>query len=203
VELIANPTKRWRLSANYSQTDVNQTDTFLRTAVYIEANRGLWTQNLSLPLVTNIGISGATTVRDALNAVDATYAAIRQSEGNVPLQNIKHAANAFSTYTIGSGPNWLHGLMIGGGANYRGKSVAGYSAARKGAPIFASGYTIVNAVASRTFRLAQKRTVLVQLNVNNLLENDQRLFLDGDDSGFHIYRYQQPRNWSLSATLNF
>lgn len=203
VELIANPTKRWRLSANYSQTDVKQTDTFLRTAVYIEANRGLWTQNLSLPLVTNIGVSGATTVRDALNAVDATYAAIRQSEGNVPLQNIKYAANAFSTYTIGSGPNWLHGLMIGGGANYRGKSVAGYSAARNGAPIFAPGYTIVNAVASRTFRLAQKRTVLVQLNVNNLLENDQRLFLDGDDSGFHIYRYQQPRNWSLSATLNF
>ena len=203
VELIANPTKQWRLSANYSQTGVSQTETFLRTGAYIEANRALWTQNLTRPLVTNIGISGATTVRDALNAVDATYAAIRQSEGNVPLQNIKHAANVFSTYTFGSGPNWLRGLMIGGGANSRGKSVAGYSAIRNGAPIFAPGYTLVNAVASRTFRLGQRRTVQVQLNVNNLLENDQLLFLDGDDSGFHIYRYQQPRSWSLSATLNF
>jgi hypothetical protein len=45
--------------------------------------------------------------------------------------------------------------------------------------------------------------VQVQLNVNNLLENDQRLFLDGDDSGFHIYRFLQPRSWGLSATLNF
>lgn len=203
VELIANPNKRWRLSANFSQTEIEQTNTFLRTGAYIEANRALWTRNVTRPLVTNIGISDATTVRDALNAVDATYAAIRQSEGNVPLQNIKYAANVFSTYTFGSGPNWLHGLMIGGGANYRGKSVAGYSATRNGAPIFAPGFTLVNAVASRKFRLGQQRTVYVQLNVNNLLDNRQRIYLDGNDSGFHIYRYQQSRSWSLSATLNF
>jgi outer membrane receptor protein involved in Fe transport len=204
VELIANPTRQWRLSANYSQTNINQTATFLRTGAYIEANRALWTQNLNRPLVTNIGIGGSNlTVRDALAAVDTTYAAIRQSEGTVPLQNVKHAANIFSTYTFAAGPNWLRGLMIGGGANYRGKSVAGYSTVRNGAPIYAPGYTLVNAVASRTFRLNRQRTVQVQLNVNNLLENDQRLFLDGDDGGFHIYRFQQPRSWGLSATVNF
>ena len=205
VELTANPTKQWRFTANFSQADLKQADTYLKTGALIAANRALFQQNGSLPLQPplNISVPPNPTLKDAVALTDQVLALIRASDGQIPRQHRKYSANVFTTYTFSGGSGWLRGVMMGGGANYAGKSVVGYSGARGGAPIWGNEFILLNAVVGRTFKLGKTHNLHVQLNVNNLLDEDNYVILDKNDAGTAFYRYQQPRSWSVTSSFTF
>ena len=207
VELTANPTRQWRLSLNASLARIEQTNTFPRYKAYIEANRALWEKNASLLLISPIGGGvGVTnpTVRDAITHIDATYAGLRQSEGQVPRNHRERSFNLFTTYTLASGPVWLRGLTLGGGANYRSAPVVGYDATRNLAPLYGGAYVIANAMAKRSFKLNAKRTLGFQFNVDNVFNHDDLIVTDRDEKGTYRHLFNlQVRKWSFTTTLNF
>jgi len=205
LELTANPTEHWRVMFNANQTDVTQSNTLPRVGQYIADNRNAWSQSGSTNLVPPYsGVAGLTnpTISDALSQLDAVYAGIRRSEGQVPRQTREYGANMFTAYTFGKQTGWLNGFTIGGGGNYRSAPVTGYDGSNNLAPIYGDAYTLYNLMLAKSFRVSNY-TVKFQLNVDNLFDHDDLIITDKDDTGTYRYLFQQPRRWSLTASLKF
>jgi len=136
---------------------------------------------------------------------------------------------------------FLKGLRVGGGVNYRGEMVLGYRGSDtivdpanpalaiddptvgNTTPVMAPSYFKVVASLSYTFRLKSKRTVQVDLNIDNLLDYDKpiRSTSFGGQSATYVrprngditsparvtvpglFSYMMPRSFSVSTRLNF
>lgn len=206
-ELTANPTKNWRVSANLSKGELQQSNTSPRLRDYLQANRSVWQQNTSvaLQLPAPSFIPGSNpTVADALAVMDTIYANILLPEGRTPLQFNEYSANLFTSYTMQFLPKWLKGLTLGGGINYRSKPVVGYNTSVTGTPpVLGSEYYLVNGMIFKTFNLGGKKRLKIQLNVDNLLGFDDLLITDKNQSNTYRYQYVTPRRWAVTGTYNF
>jgi len=91
-------------------------------------------------------------------------------------------------------------------------SVDGYS------PLYAPGYSLVTATLGYKWKISRRYSLDLNLRVSNLLNNDKVMYTDGTlvlrpkDGDFTSparqltyapYAYQTPRNYSLTAKLNF
>jgi len=210
-ELTANPLRGWRLSANFSETEQVTANIQPRNGAYVEANRALWQRNAALPLATGaagVPVTDSTTgqpstVGTAIRVIDDLYVGFRQAEGQSRRQLRRYNGNFFTTYTFGPGTGWWRDLTVGGGFNYRGPGVVGYDSTRNNAPLFGPGYTLVNVMAARNFRLGDKVRVRLQLNVDNLWDEDDPIVVDADQVRAYRVILQTPRRWSLSSTFQF
>lgn len=210
-ELTANPTPRWRLSANFSETEQVTSNIQPRNGAYVEANRALWQANAAVPLApggagvpTTDPITGQpSTIATAIRTIDGLYAGFRQAEGQSRRQLRRYNGNFFTTYTFAGGGRWLDGLTVGGGANHRGKGVVGYDTTRNNAPLYGNAYTLVNLMFARNFRLNDKIRLRLQLNIDNLLDEDEPIVVDADQVRAYRVILQTPRRWSLTSTLTF
>jgi outer membrane receptor for ferric coprogen and ferric-rhodotorulic acid len=210
-EITANPTRGWRLSANFSETEQVTANIQPRNGAYVEANRALWQRNATLPLVASaVGVPATdsttgqpSTVATAVRLIDDLYMGFRQAEGQSRRQLRRYNGNFFTTYTLRADSRWLNDLTIGGGANYRGKGVVGYDTTRNNAALYGPDYTLVNLMLAKNFRVGDRTRLRLQLNVDNLLNEDQPIVVDADQVRAYRVLLQTPRRFNLTSTLSF
>ena len=204
LELTANPTPRWRLSFNFSRSEVVQSNTFPSIGAYLAANRAEWQRNSAVVLPTpsaQVPINKRT-VGGAIETLDLLYGNAQAANGQAPRQYRKHTGNVFVSHTLGEETPLLGPTMIGLGANYRSAPVTGYHSVTA-RPIFGKSYALLNLMLGRTFVPRKGLRVRVQLNVDNLLNEDALLITDQDEAVVYRYIFQKPRSWGLSSTIGF
>lgn len=152
-----------------------------------------------------------------------------------------YTANLGTDYTFRSGK--FEGLSAGFGLHYRGKMVVGYRGSDTivnpanpataiddpsvdaYTPVYSKPYTTADARLGYSWKLRNRRTVGINLNVQNLFNNTTPMYfvnLPGGQTTNTILRprnadvtspavytvpagfsYRSPINWSLTSTLNF
>ena len=170
-------------------------------AIHLEEkalNKALGTGHFFNSIV-EITVGGNTpTVADAVTSLDRALVNITTAEGHMPRQHRRGAANLFSTYTLRGAGAWYDQLTLGGGANYRSKPVTGYDTIT-GDHVFGGESLLVNAMLQRTWKL-RRGTIRAQLNVDNVLDRDDFIITDKDNTGTYRVLFQQPRRWAISLT---
>lgn len=146
---------------------------------------------------------GPATVTTALREVDAIFATITAASGQTRRQLREYTGNFFTSYSFRGSQPFLRGFTVGGGANYRGKGVVGYDTTRNNAAIFGRAYTLANAMLAHEWRTRQSRSLRLQLNVDNLLNEDRPILTDASESQEFRYLFQTPRRYALSLTVGF
>lgn len=204
LELTANPTPRWRLSLNFSHSEVMQSNTFPAIGAYLAANRAEWQRNATVVLPTPSAQVPASkrTVGGAVETLDLLYGNAQAANGQAPRQYREHTGNIFVSHTLREETPLLGAGTIGLGANYRSAPVTGYHSVTA-RPLFGKAYTLFNLMLGRTFVPRKGLRVRVQLNVDNLLNEDALLITDQDEAVVYRYVFQRPRSWGLSSTVNF
>lgn len=143
VEVVANLTRSWRLTANYSKPKVIERDYAPMTRAYVAANADLFKQILNdaggtigangtavlQPGVADTGNGGSETggneATRAVNAYNNIYTNVANFVVNSrPTTTAPQNFNAFTDYTFREGR--LRGLTSGIGVNWRGRRVVGY-----------------------------------------------------------------------------
>lgn len=172
-------------------------------------------------------INGGTidTVREALIAVqEAIFENYTIFNGLSPRGNTKHSINLRTNYTCMSG--MLQGFSIGGGTRIRmGRVIDAFTGGAAGSPdpslwtsegngrsaispitVKAGTESIYDFNAAYRMKLRNGRwTLLCQLNVNNVFNNDDLITtrLTKLDGVVMRYRFQKPREYILTTSLEF
>ncbi|MGH8020357.1 MAG: TonB-dependent siderophore receptor [Opitutaceae bacterium] len=218
VELTANPTNRWRISANYSKTDLKVANVQPILNGLLAAEKPFWQQNASVPYLTRDGnlesfvrardgtpardfALNPATVGDADQFITQVVDGVNLQEGQLPLQHQTHAFNFFNSYTFAKLPLLGSGFTAGFGASYRSAAVVGYA---NNQPIYGKSFAIWNGMLRKRFNLAAQRSIELQLNVNNLFREHDLLPYAATAAGVNRWFLQRQRqSWALQATLNF
>ena len=205
VELVANPTDQWSIIANFSSSDTAVSNLGGRNVAYIEANRGTWSAASARP------ISGSTnyaTVGQALAFIDDQIRTrIDPFEGRTKLSHADFKGSLFTNYRFASDTS-LKGFSVGGGIRYVGTPVTGFSAtdANGGYRTYKgdSNFVVDAKVGYKRKIMNDRVSWSLQLNVGNLLGNDDIIITLADLTGTsQRYRFQDPRDWTLTSRFEF
>ncbi len=196
LDLVANLTKNFRLRGGFGTPSTKQSNALPDTIRYLEENLPTWTAALTAPTTTNV------------NQINSDIAALRTriqsgNEGRALNNQADYTANIFANYSFSRGP--IKGLSLGGGASVVGRRIIGNQVTNAFDYIKAPAYYTLTATAGYNFKL-QKRTLRVQLNVNNLLDHDDPYYTGIRTLAGRNYRdafyYIEPRKFVLSTTLD-
>jgi len=69
--------------------------------------------------------------------------------------------------------------------------------------IYGGAYALWNAMTAYNVKLAGKKRLRLQLNIENDFNEDELIVTDADQLREYRYAFQTPRRWSVIATLNF
>lgn len=218
VEITANPTPNWRVSFNVSKAENAISELGGALSEYVERHRSEWQSNANLAYtaqllpspgnVTNAG--GTNTVGALIQGLDNWLAFVKAQEGQIETNIRPWNANLFTAYRFRTGR--LAGLTLGGGANYRGDAVLGVRPATLQNPaveVFKGGeYVTFTGMLGYEFKLRDRHRIRLQLNVDNLLNNQDKQVLASSWSpvlnDLQTYRYLlNPRSFRVSATFSF
>lgn len=217
LELTANPTKNWRLSFNVSKSDNVVSNLGSNLSAYIEKHRSEWQQKATLTMDTStslgnvINAGGSNNIAALIYGLDSiflpyTKAGEGQSELNIRPWN----ANGFTAYRFDRG--WLKNLTVGGGINWHGPEIEGIRPPSLTDPTYqvykGHTYYLVNAMLGYEMKLKSDTRLSLQLNVDNLLNFDDRQILTSyynpGISGISAFYYHLlPRSYSLTAKFSF
>lgn len=207
IEIVANLTRAWRLTANVGLPKVWQKQFAPITRKYVADHASLFQQILQDAggVVGSDGVAMLnpdTTQRgiDATNAVNAYNNIYNNLRGFIPdLQTAlttPYNANMFTDYTFQTGK--LKGLRGGIGFNWRGRRVVGYRtsdtmvnptnpAAAIDDPsldahngVTTPGTVLWTATFNYTWKLQSKYTMSVDLIINNLFNNRGLIYTDNN-----------------------
>ena len=223
-ELIGNVTKQWRIFANYSNSEVRQTNIGRESRAYLDSHRDQWLQGDNARVLLN-GSGQLAPVANNNNTLIETVAegiidADRQvfdlfilPDGQKPRGQIQHKSNLRTTYAFNT-TGWLSGVSIGGGVRYQSAPITNYvitGSSGTGVTARTQILGIENTLFDLNLAKGGKSTWLdrnlrwsLQLNVNNLLDerktiptrmNLQRQIIS--------YRLQDPRSFILTGKLTF
>ncbi len=216
LEITANPTPNWRVSFNISKTENTISNVGGALSAYLEKHRATWQTSSGLTYDTsrspgNLSNPGGTnTVGALVVGLDEILGYAQSEEGQIEVNNRPWNANAYTAYDFKTG--WLKGLTLGAGVNYRGDSILGVQPATlptERSRMFQGGaYYLYNAMAAYDLKLSEKYVIRFQLNVDNLLNNDDKQVLasawNPNAKALEAqYYYFRPRSYKLSATLKF
>ncbi len=216
LEVTANPTRNWRVTFNVSKAENAISELGGALSSYVERNRAEWQANAALAYDTtrspgNLSNAGGTnTVGALITGLDSWLAFVKAQEGQIETNIRPWNANLFTAYRFTDGP--FKGLTVGGGANYRGDSILGVRPASLQDPtieVFKGGaYTLFTGMIGYEFMLRDRHRIRVQLNVDNLLNNQDKQVLASNWNptlgGLQTYQYYfNPRSYRLSATFSF
>ncbi len=195
-QLTANPTKNWRLMANFSITDASEGDVGPEVKAFIDEQFPLWESNGQY--ITSNGISIADELVLIRSALDEQF----ETEGDTVFGNRRHKVNVFTRYGFSGGP--LDGLTVGAGYNHKSKIVIGRNAATRENQ-YGNSYYSVDAMLGYTVRglLPSKMKLKLQLNVSNVLDDTEALILRYQGVNIRRLSLRPPRTWRLTANLDF
>jgi outer membrane receptor for ferric coprogen and ferric-rhodotorulic acid len=212
LELTANPTRRLRfsLSAKKAETIVNS---LLPTvAAYIAEHKAEWLRTPNAPVATTRFSGARGTVGEVVTQLEQQLLIERAPEGRAPFQDREITGSFFGTYRFDSGR--LNGLMIGGGAQYRGPALITYRVSTDGKPVYTDAYTQANAMLAYSMKLGRKVDFRVQLNIDNLFDfQDPQPVQGGQPIGPTVLPLKDgvaytvslpiPRRYAVTFTLGF
>jgi outer membrane receptor protein involved in Fe transport len=202
-ELTANITAQWRTSLNWSITEQITDNVSPRTVAYMNQHRAAWQAAGALELDRTGTTLTAPTIDAALQNAQFIVDSLLAGNGNQRRGLRKHSGNLFTNYNFGR-ESRLNGFGVGAGINYRGDAVLGYDATRGNKPIFGSDHMLVNAMLRYSRKItAKKLDWRIQLNVDNVLNEDELLVTDADQTRAYRFVYLTPRRWSISNTISF
>jgi len=252
IEITANLSRHWRLTANAAKAEGMQTNAWRDTRAFLAQ----WKDTMRLAVIDSGNVFNAADMPasdGSSSSVSPDATAARNAWTNIfrtQLPNIvsdpqkipgltEETANLFTDYQFSEGR--LKGLRLGGGLNYRGKKVIAFRGgdtiqdpaqptnySSSGAiddpnadaftPVYSDPYTTATATMSHTFRLQNRRSIAMQLRVANLFDNSTPVYTgatstrapggDYTKTAARVstpvnFRYQTPRSFTLSATLNY
>lgn len=220
-ELVGRITKGWSVSLNLARNKMRVSDVAPVFNRFLAEVKGAWDGNMTPVNLTDNNVAtfvrqrdntpnrdfvlNPATFNDTYDYAVAVIDAINRSEGQTPLAQIEDTANLFTSYRFTrQAPSVLKLARAGVGANYRSAPVIGYDASKGNAPIMGDSTFMMNAMVGKMFPLKDRRSIDIQLNVNNLLGNHDMLAYSASAPGQVLrYSYQRHRSWELRATYNF
>lgn len=215
-ELVANPTRNWRLAFSGAKAASEQSNIGGAWIDFIKQRLPLWTQyaNLAGP-----GTSG-TTIGSRFTGVVQTLDLVRQSDGQKSEQGRDWRINLVSRYSFSEGA--LKGAFVGGGYRWRSKSVTGYLATTVPnefvypgapaqitvpsikAPLFGRDISEAEAFVGYSHRLGRRVDWRVQLNVRNLFDDGRLIGQRANTAGaLTVFALPEPRSFILTNTFTF
>ena len=221
-ELVGRLTRNWSISFNYATNDQSDTNIApFHNAFFAETNVA-WQKNTTRLTDTPANVQSfvrlrdgtpgrdfvqnPATIVDAYGYASALMAEINRASGQEQMQHQKESMNVFTSYRFSDASfPFLHGMRVGGGANYRTSPVIGYDAASNNAPIRGISNLLTNLMVGKIFRLGRNETFDVQLNVQNVLAEHAMIPLQARGPGqFIVFNYPRVhRNWDLKASYRF
>jgi outer membrane receptor protein involved in Fe transport len=205
-EVVANPTRNWRISANLSLPEVYQQNAYPALLTYLTGNDTLF-RNILKDAGVNVSAGGVASLDltvpqdqrspDANNAVN-NYNALQAAKASIirgkqkATRNGKYNANVFTDYTITSGP--LKDVRLGGGVNYRGPQVIGYKGAdtivdpanpaatiddptRSATDVvYGPSYQIASATVGYTYRGIKRYPISFSLRLDNVFNTEKFVY---------------------------
>jgi iron complex outermembrane receptor protein len=216
VELKANPTKNWTLTAAYSFTKFNRSNLGQDWYPWFEEQKKFYAQ-YPATLVTSANLPISSEITQIETGVEDLFALNRLGYNNRP-----HKANGFARYSFTEGK--LKGFFAGGGVRWQsgnimqrdlvgfnpvgGKDVLGKIL--YGPAIFNVDALVGYSTTLKIRPLGNPTTLRVQLNVANLLNDDtaqiirlSRVGFNGNNYGIWRAVPRDPRSYRLSASLAF
>jgi hypothetical protein len=212
LELTANPTRRLRFSLSAKKAETTVNSLLPTVAAYIAEHKAEWLRNASAPVATTRFSGTKPTIGETVAALDQQLLIERAPEGRAPFQDREVTASFFGTYRFDSGR--LNGLMLGGGAQYRGPALITYRVATDGQPVYTDAYTQASAMIGYSMKLSRKVDLRVQLNVDNLFDfQDPQPVQGGQPVGPTVLPLKDgvaytvslpvPRRYAVTMTLGF
>ncbi len=193
LTLTANPTNNWRVTLNYSNSELVQSNIAPEVVEWFAENRPLWESNLELS-------TGNVTIGEEIEDLEEWIAARKQLEGQEAQGSREHSFRIFTRYEFDQGI--LNGFHVGGGARYiSGSAIA---AASNGDVIRGDGQTLVDFTTGYRFKLKEEIPVRVQLNIRNLLDEGDPYLTRATTAGVpNRMTLPAARNIRLSIGLDF
>lgn len=195
--------KSFRLMANVALPDVkiiSQAPAFTEWFNAKLSTFEQWANNPALLATDNRRTSARTAITSGQSLLSGG------AIGKTALRTYKYRVNLFGNYTLQS--TALKGLRLGAGVQYFGKRVIGTPVNDPNGYVYNAPSYIATATTGYTFRLKNKRTLDVQVNVANLFDNDKPIF--GGTAVYNnsvalpnYYTLPLPRTFRLSSTLSF
>ncbi len=210
LEIKANPTKNWTLTAAYSYTDIKRTNLGQEWFPWFAGQKAYYAKFPST-LLTTSNQTIATEVAQIETGVENLFAL-----NALGYNNRAHKANAFTRYSFDT--SLLKGFFVGGGVRWQDKNVLqrdliGFDALGKdvlgkvlyGPEIFNMDGLLGYSTKLKSGLLGRGTTVRVQLNISNLLDSDeaQIVRLNRADGGYWRVVPRAPRSYRLSLSLGF
>lgn len=192
LDVTANLTPGWSLSANFSLPDSVLSNSLPRYRAYLARpeNRAAWEAYANNP-----ANSAATEVGQNLRDIDVILS--RNADGLPRVNQSDYVANVFTRYRLRQGT--FKGLAFGGGMNVLGRRLM---ALRTGFPADYSGsYRTFSALLSYERRW-KKITGSFQLNASNLFNDENFRYTSLLATGTpQLFRISDPRTLTLTATF--
>jgi len=222
IELTGRLARGWSISVNLSRNRLQQSNIATDVNAFIAGVKPDWERSsarlddTAANLATFVRNRDGTPQRDFVTD-PATFADVyaysasvidvyNRGAGKAPFTHVSQMANAFTSYRFSDGaPSVLKRSRVGLGANYRGPAVIGYDRTNNEAEILGASSVYLNGMLGKRFPLRKGEALDVQLNVENLLNNNDRLPYSAVSAG-NIVRYILPRvrqTWSLRASYTF
>jgi hypothetical protein len=210
VELKANPTKNWTITASYSYTKLKRSNLGREWFPWFAEQKAYYAKFPS-NLITTANIPVATEISQVELGVANLFALNELGYNNRP-----HKANAFVRYSFDG--EKLKGFFVGGGVRWQDQNVlqreiTGFDALGKdvlgkilyGPEIFNVDALIGYSTRLKSGFLGHGTTLRAQLNIANLLDDDETQIIRLNRVGDGYWRVvpREPRSFRFSVTLGF
>jgi iron complex outermembrane receptor protein len=228
LELVANPTRNWRVSLSVAKTTPVETNIAPQWFAFIEERLPVWASVRNTPNWNSVNVPtdnltiNAQVIGNAINSWNFIY----QNNGNVVPQTRLYRVNFTTRYQFSTGV--LKGFHVGGSARWRDKTALGYGTrvAQASELKFTTGFLlptdtlVINDLAQPILgpdemffdgnigyerRLWNKRIGWkIQLNIRNLLDNTDRVPQRLTSTGaVSVFTLLEPRTFQLTNTFSF
>ncbi len=217
VQLVANPTRNWRISMNVAEQQTVQSDTLATThevwnsMVENFQAANLWDAYFS---PANIALGGGGSISSAMDdQITVPLLAERTRDGTVRSEQRRWRLNFVNNYSFQEGP--LKGLGLGGAIRWQDEVATGYPlyynedgqlVPDRSRPFMGPALTNVDAWVSYQKRLdLLDREVdwRIQLNVRNMNNGDPIPVISNPDGSVAVVRIANPTEVMLTNTFRF
>ena len=222
LEITGRITPGWSITFNAARNQLRQANILSDSMAFLAGVQADWQNNRAPVDDTPAAVATFVRGRDGTPQRDfvtnpATFADIYayglsvadpflRGTGKSPFAHVERTFNAFSSYRFAAdAPRVFRGARAGLGANYRGPAVIGYDAANRDTTILGRSAIVWNGMLGRRFALRRGQALDLQLNVENILGQEDRLPYSAVSPGV-IVRYLLPRvrhSWTVRGTYTF
>jgi outer membrane receptor protein involved in Fe transport len=193
-ELVANPTPQWRLSANFTRSEMIEDHVADELVAWAASQIPYW-QGFNQSLV----LGNGNTIAQEIVVLNTDLATLTATNGIASLGNRRDKFNLTTRYTFGSGA--LRRLYVGGGARYASGAVGGRSVTKE--VLYGNQLRQFDVFAGYPFKF-RGFACNVQLNVYNLFDFTDPQTTNMTPQGV-VSRYSllAPRTFRVSTRIEF